>query len=85
VKSLPEISNDQKNRIKALYDGVVKTLHTVPGPLSPLIGGTRSRRSSSQFLRPQITGVNPVTSITSDKTPLFVSQAQGWNNLGIQQ
>ncbi len=85
MKSLPEISSDQKNRIKALYDGVVKTLHTVPGPLSPLIGGTRSRRSSSQFLRPQITGVNPVTSITSDKTPLFVSQAQGWNNLGIQQ
>ena len=48
VKSLPEISNDQKNRIKALYDGVVKTRLTVPKPQSPLIGGTPSRRSSSQ-------------------------------------
>jgi len=68
VKSLPEISNDQKNRIKALYDSVVKTLHTVPELQSPHIRGTRS---SSQFLRPQITGVTSVTSITSDKTPLL--------------
>ena len=70
VKSLPEISNDQKNRIKSLYDGVVKSLHQPSEPQTPH-PGTRSRRSSSQFLRPQITGVTPVTSITSDKIPLL--------------
>ncbi len=54
VKSLPEINNDQKNRIKALYD---ESLHTqLSEPQSPH-PGTRSRHSSSQFLRPQITGI----------------------------
>ena len=27
VKALPEISSDQKNRIKSLYEGVVRSLH----------------------------------------------------------
>jgi fatty acid synthase subunit alpha, fungi type len=57
-------------RIKALYDGVTKSLHT-PSKPQPPHPGTRSRCSSSQFLRPQITGVTPVTSITQDKIPLL--------------
>ena len=32
VKSQPEISEEQKNRIKALYDGVVRSLHKRPNP-----------------------------------------------------
>ena len=70
VKALPEISNDQKNRIKALYEGVVRSLHNSPDLRIPRTG-TRSRRSSSSFLRPQVTGVTPVTSISSDKIPLL--------------
>ncbi|TFK33214.1 fatty acid synthase [Crucibulum laeve] len=66
VKSLPEINNDQKGRIKALYEGVVRSLHKSPEPRARI--GTRSRRSSSQFLRPQITGI---TSISADKIPLL--------------
>ncbi|KAF8199703.1 fatty acid synthase [Pholiota molesta] len=71
VKSLPEISSDQKNRIKALYEGVVKSLHKTPDARPPRVGSPRSRRSSSTFLRPQVTGVTPVTSISSDKIPLL--------------
>ncbi|KAF8969171.1 fatty acid synthase [Flammula alnicola] len=71
VKSLPEISSDQKNRIKALYEGVVKSLHNSPDSRPARVGTPRSRRSSSQFLRPQVTGVTPVTSISSDKIPLL--------------
>ena len=62
VKALPEISSDQKNRIKSLYEGVVR-LNPHPTP--------RSRRSSSQFLQPQVTGVTAVTSLSSDKIPLL--------------
>ena len=29
LKALPEISKDQKNRIKALYEGVVRSLHNM--------------------------------------------------------
>lgn len=68
VKALPEISSDQKNRIKSLYEGVVRSLNnpdTNPRPTP------RSRRSSSQFLRPQVTGVTAVTSLSSDKIPLL--------------
>jgi fatty acid synthase subunit beta len=68
VKSLPEISSDQKNHIKSLYEAVVCSLHNNPDP-SPRT--PRSRRSSSQFLRPQVTGVTAVTSLSSDKMPLL--------------
>lgn len=71
VKSLPEISSDQKNRIKGLYEGVVKSLHKNPEEEAAARNTPRSRRSSSQFLRPHITGVNAVTSIASDKIPLL--------------
>jgi len=66
VKSQPGISQEQKNRIKALYEGVVRSLRKDLDPPRSRVG-TRSRRSSSQFLRPQISGV---TSVSADKVPL---------------
>ena len=68
VKALPEISSDQKNRIKSLYEGVVRSLNNPDSNPRPT---PRSRRSSSQFLRPQVTGVTAVTSLSSDKIPLL--------------
>ncbi|KAF8843701.1 hypothetical protein BDN67DRAFT_963867 [Paxillus ammoniavirescens] len=65
VKSQPGISQDQKNRIKALYEGVVRSLRKGPEQNRRLM---RNRRSSSQFLRPQITAVTPVS---DDKVPLL--------------
>ncbi|KAG8716660.1 3-oxoacyl-[acyl-carrier-protein] synthase [Ceratobasidium sp. 394] len=69
VKSQPEISQEQKNRIKALYDGVVRSLRKGPAtegrPVRPV---ARTRRASSQFLRPQ---VSQVTSLSADKIPLL--------------
>jgi len=64
VKSQPGISQDQKNRIKALYEGVVRSLRKGPDSRQR----PRSRRSSSQFLRPQ---VSVVTTVSSDKVPLL--------------
>lgn len=65
VKSQPGISQDQKNRIKALYEGVVRSLRKGPEQARTRM---RNRRSSSQFLRPQISAVTPVS---DDKTPLL--------------
>ncbi|THH15787.1 hypothetical protein EW146_g4747 [Bondarzewia mesenterica] len=67
VKSQPEISVEQKNRIKALYEGVVRSLRKTP-EARPRPGAPRSRRSSSQFLRPQVSGV---ASVSADKVPLL--------------
>ncbi|KZT01368.1 fatty acid synthase [Laetiporus sulphureus 93-53] len=67
VKSQPEISEEQKNRIKALYEGVVRSLRKRPESRARP-GAQRTRRSSSQFLRPQISAVTPVT---ADKVPLL--------------
>jgi len=67
VKSQPGISQEQKGRIKALYEGVVRSLRT-GSEYRPRVGATRHRRSSSQFLRPQITGI---TSVSADKVPLL--------------
>lgn len=68
VKSQPEISEEQKNRIKALYDGVVRSLKKGPEQPRPRPGQPRSRRSSSQFLRPQLSGIGAVS---ADKIPLL--------------
>ena len=68
VKALPEISEDQKNRIKSLYEGIVRSLNN---PDSNSHSTPRSRCSSSQFLRPQVTGVTAVTLRSSDKIPLL--------------
>jgi 3-oxoacyl-ACP reductase-like protein len=68
VKSQPEISQEQKNRIKALYDGVVRSLRKSPTE-SRRHPTPRSRRSSSQFLRPQLTAAP--TTLSDDKIPLL--------------
>lgn len=65
VKSQPGISQDQKNRIKALYEGVVRSLRKGPEQARTRM---RNRRSSSQFLRPQVSAVMPVS---DDKVPLL--------------
>jgi fatty acid synthase subunit alpha len=70
VKSQPEISEEQKNRIKALYDGVVRSLRKAPDS-RPRPRVPRSRRSSSQFLRPQISSI---TSVSADKIPLLLAE-----------
>ena len=65
VQSQPGINTEQKNRIKALYEGVVRSLRK--GPETRRVAA-RSRRSSSQFLRPQITRI---TNVSADKIPLL--------------
>ena len=67
VKSQPRISQEQKNHIKGLYEGVVRSLRKHVEPAHPRVG-PRIRRSSSQFLRPQMSGV---TSVSADKIPLL--------------
>ena len=66
VKPQPGISQEQKNRIKALYEGVVQSLRK--DPEHPFRLGPRQRRSSSQFLQPQVASV---TSVSADKIPLL--------------
>ncbi|KAJ3909294.1 fatty acid synthase alpha subunit reductase [Lentinula edodes] len=66
VKSQAEISQEQKNRIKALYEGVIRSLRnkgSEPRPRTP-----RNRRLSSQFLRPQKSGI---ATVSADKVPLL--------------
>lgn len=68
VQSQPEISEDQRSRIQNLYDGVVRSLSKapeMPRPGSP----PKSRRSSSQFLRPQIP-IRP-SAVPEDHVPLL--------------
>ncbi|KAF8896473.1 fatty acid synthetase alpha subunit [Infundibulicybe gibba] len=66
VKSQHGITQEQKNRIKALYEGVVRSLQQDPDANNRVT--PRTRRSSSQFLRPQLSGV---TSVSADKIPLL--------------
>ena len=67
VQSQPEISEKQKNRIKALYDGVVRSLRETPDS-RPQSGVPRSHRLSSQFLTRQISSI---TSLSGDKIILL--------------
>ena len=69
VQSQPGISEEQVSRIKDLYDSVINSLST-KGPETKLKGTPqpRTRRASSQFLRPQAPG-GP--SISEDKIPLL--------------
>ena len=70
VKSQPEIGEEQKNKIKALYDGIVRSLRKPSDQkISDVHRAPRSRRSSSQFLRPQ--SIQNITSVSSDKVPLL--------------
>ncbi|KAH9957127.1 hypothetical protein BC827DRAFT_1157441 [Russula dissimulans] len=59
VKSRPEMSEEEKNRIKALYDGVVRWLRKVPDN-RPRPGVPRTRPSSSY-----------ITSVSADEIPLL--------------
>ncbi|EPQ52677.1 hypothetical protein GLOTRDRAFT_112049 [Gloeophyllum trabeum ATCC 11539] len=68
VKSQPEITEEQKNRIKALYEGVVRSLRKGSDARPRTTGAPRKRRSSSQFLRPS---VSSIASVSSDKVPLL--------------
>ncbi|OJT02257.1 Fatty acid synthase subunit alpha [Trametes pubescens] len=68
VKSQPEISEEQKNRIKALYEGVVRSLRAKRSESRTRHSAPRTRRSSSAFLRPQISNV---ASVSADKVPLL--------------
>jgi fatty acid synthase subunit alpha len=80
VKSQPEISQEQKNRIKALYEGVVRSLRKGPAEIRPRTA-IRARRSSSQFLRPQV----PSLPFRGRPGPTIAFEAQGRNHLGVQQ
>ncbi|KAF9267936.1 fatty acid synthase [Marasmius fiardii PR-910] len=79
VKSQPEISQDQKNRIKALYEGVVSSLRKGSETPQRTPRTPRSRRSSSQFLRPQVSGITSY-SVSADKVPLLhLKRKEGTN------
>ncbi|KAI5885432.1 uncharacterized protein SCHCODRAFT_01176814 [Schizophyllum commune H4-8] len=71
VKSQPGITEEQKKRIKALYEGVVRSLRKGPDSPRPRVT-PRTRCSSSQVLRPQLSAAN-------------VSAAQGRLDVGVQQ
>jgi fatty acid synthase subunit alpha len=57
VQSQPGISEEQVSRIKDLYDSVINSLNS-QGPETKLKAAPqpRTRRASSQFLRPQVPG-----------------------------
>ena len=67
VKSQPGISQEQKSRIKALYEGVVRSLRKDLEP-THTHATPRNRWSSSQFLHPQTSGITP---FSGDKVPLL--------------
>ena len=70
VQTQPEISDEQRSRIKNLYDSVVRSLHQGgPERPTPRPGSPRSRRASSQFLRPQIP-IRP-SGVPEDQVPLL--------------
>jgi hypothetical protein len=50
VKSQPEISEEQKNRIKALYDGAVRSLRKTPGHYKQHYPCAHRRRSCEHTL-----------------------------------
>ena len=68
VKTQPEISDEQKSKIKDLYDSVVRSLKNEPADPRAPAAQPRTRRASSQFLRPQVSNVAPVA---ADKVPLL--------------
>ena len=68
VELRPEISYEQKNKIKDLHDSVVRSLKNEPAESHPPTVQPRARRASSQFLRPQASNVQPVH---ADKVPLL--------------
>lgn len=73
IKSQPQISKEQKNHIKALYKGVVRSLRKHPE--SPRPGAPCACRLSSQFLRPS--QIINVAILTADKIPLHLRRKVG--------
>ncbi|KZP00458.1 fatty acid synthase [Calocera viscosa TUFC12733] len=69
VKSQPEIGQEQKQTIKNLHDEVVRSLRRTPAEARLRPSAQRTRRSSSQFLRPKIS--SPITTLAEDKVPLL--------------
>ena len=69
VQSQPGISEEQVSRIKDLYGSVINSLNT-KGPETKLKAAPRSRtrRASSQFLRPRVPGGAPTS---EDRIPLL--------------
>ena len=80
VKSQPGISQEQKGKIKALYEGVVRSLRKGPEPRHRV--GVRNRRSSSQS--PSAPYYNRVdfTSCRQNTSPSF--EETSWESMGIQ-
>lgn len=70
VKNQPKISQEQQNSIKALYDGVVRSLRkTTPTDTAPRrVPAPRSRHSSLKF-RLQMAALP--TGLSNDKIPLL--------------
>ncbi|EJU05022.1 fatty acid synthase [Dacryopinax primogenitus] len=69
VKSQPEIGQEQKQTIKNLHDEVVRSLRKTPAETRLRPSGQRTRRSSSQFLRPKLS--SPITTLAEDRVPLL--------------
>ncbi|KAK0482312.1 hypothetical protein IW261DRAFT_1678031 [Armillaria novae-zelandiae] len=63
--TVSEISEEQKNHIKALYEDVVRSLRKGPDPCPSRVW---SHHASSQFIRPQVSGIS---SLSADKVPLL--------------
>lgn len=82
VKSQPKMSQEQENRIKALYGGVVRFFcKTTKMPPEPRRVAPRTHCSSSQIFRTQMAAV-PMT-LSDDKVPLFHlkrKSASSWEN-----
>jgi len=69
IKSQPQISQEHMQSIRSLYGEVVRGLGKDANPVAqPKPTAARSRRSSSQFLRPAAV---PETSLAEDKMPLL--------------
>ncbi|CAH7689739.1 fatty acid synthase subunit beta [Phakopsora pachyrhizi] len=75
VKSQPTIAKSQMAAIRSMYSEVVKGLS--PNDRNRVTSGPRSRRPSSQFLRP--VQIEP-TALSSDKTPLLHLKRKVGNN-----
>ncbi|VDC05507.1 unnamed protein product, partial [Peniophora sp. CBMAI 1063] len=68
VKTQPEISEEQKGKIKDLYDSVVRSIKNEPAETHPHASQPRTRHVSSQFLCPHVSNVAPVA---ADKVSLL--------------
>ena len=68
VQSQPGITEEQVSRIKDLYDSAINSLNT-KGPETKLMAAPRprTRRASSQFLRPRVPGGASISNARSER------------------